>query len=104
MDTGYLILDTGCQWNESTFDLKYEIVTTPRHYFRANSPTSVYDPDTVRHAKILQSVENSFFLQAVQKRLNARRPKSIGVRRTKRYVATTRDEGNAADERFSTAC
>ena len=46
----------------------------------------------------------SRFLQADQKCPDARRPKSWGVRRTWVYVATTKDEGNAADGRFSTAC
>jgi len=48
-------------------------------------------------------LKNSFF-QADQKCPDARRPKSWGVRRTWMYAATTKDEGNAADGRFSTAC
>jgi hypothetical protein len=42
--------------------------------------------------------------QAAQKRPDARHPKSRGMRRTFQYVAVTRDEGNAADGRFSAAC
>jgi len=43
-------------------------------------------------------------LQVDQKRPDARRPKSTGVTRTVQYVATTWDEGNAADGRFSSTC
>ncbi len=40
-------------------------------------------------------------LEVAQKRPDTRRPKFRGVRRTYEYVATTRDEGNAVDGRFS---
>jgi hypothetical protein len=57
---------------------------------------------------IFQKFSNSLlrksFSGAAQKCSNARRPKSQGVRRTWMYAATTKDEGNAADERFSAAC
>jgi hypothetical protein len=41
--------------------------------------------------------------QAAQKCPDARRPNSRGVRRTSMYAATTKEEGNAADGRFSAA-
>jgi hypothetical protein len=43
-------------------------------------------------------------LQVDQKRSDTRHPISGGVRRTYEYAATTRDEGNAVDERFSATC
>jgi hypothetical protein len=41
------------------------------------------------------------FLQVTQKCPDARRPKFQGVRRTWMYAATTKNEGNATDGRFS---
>jgi hypothetical protein len=43
-------------------------------------------------------------LQAVVKCPDARHPKFQGMRRTEKYAAMTRNEGNAADGLFSTAC
>jgi len=43
-------------------------------------------------------------MQADQKRPDARHLKLREVRRTEKYAATTRSEGNAADGRFSSAC
>ena len=43
------------------------------------------------------------FLEADGKCPYARLPKSRGMRRTEKYAAVTRDEGNAADGRFPTA-
>jgi hypothetical protein len=42
--------------------------------------------------------------QAEEKCPDARPAKSRGMRRTCEYAAVTRDEQNAADGRFSTAC
>ena len=42
--------------------------------------------------------------QVDQKRPDARHPKFRGVRRTVQYVAATKNEGNAADGRFSSTC
>jgi hypothetical protein len=41
--------------------------------------------------------------RADQKRPDARHPTFRGVRRTYQYAATTRNKGNAADGRFSSA-
>jgi len=43
------------------------------------------------------------FLQTL-KNVRSKAPKSGGARRTFKYVAATRDEGNAGDGRFSAAC
>jgi hypothetical protein len=43
------------------------------------------------------------FWEADGKCPDARLPKSRGMRRTEKYAAVTRDEGNAADGRFPTA-
>ena len=51
-----------------------------------------------------QVIEKVVFLEAGQKHSDARRVKSRGMRRTSRYAAMTRDERNAADGCFSTAC
>jgi hypothetical protein len=51
-----------------------------------------------------QVVEKLVFSQAGQKHPYARRAKSRGMRRTLQYVAMTKDERNAADGCFSTAC
>ncbi len=41
------------------------------------------------------------FSQVVQKGSDTRRPKSGGMRCTLKYIAMTRDEGNAVDGPFS---
>jgi len=41
--------------------------------------------------------------EADQKPSDARRPKFLGMRRTKWYAAVTKNEGNAVDEGFSSA-
>jgi hypothetical protein len=49
-------------------------------------------------------MQKNLFLQVAQKGLDTRRPKSRGMSRTKKYVAMTRDEGNAVDGPFSAIC
>jgi hypothetical protein len=44
------------------------------------------------------------FLQVAQKGPDTRLPKFRGMRRTGKYVAMTRDEGNAVDGLFSATC
>jgi len=41
--------------------------------------------------------------EADQKRIDARRPKFRGTKRTQKYAAVTRNEANAADGLFSSA-
>jgi hypothetical protein len=50
------------------------------------------------------SLRRMLVLQAVVKRPDARHPKFQGMRPTKKYAAMTRNEGNAADGLFPTAC
>jgi len=45
-----------------------------------------------------------YFLQVDQKGPDSRPPKSLGVRRTFMYAATTKDEGNTEDGSFSSIC
>jgi len=57
----------------------------------------------LRSPKLKGNCRKTGFCEADGKCPNARLPKSRGMRRTCRYVAMTRDEGNAADGRFPTA-
>jgi hypothetical protein len=50
-----------------------------------------------------QDIRKTGFSEADGKCPDARLPKSRGMRRTEKYAAVTRDEGNAADGRFPTA-
>jgi len=52
---------------------------------------------------VLKLCRKTAFSDADGKCPAARLPKSRGVRRTEKYAAVTRDEGNAADGRFATA-
>ena len=62
------------------------------------------EPDMIAHPDGMRPRSPAWcFPRAVQKWPDARPPKSRGLRRTLAYAAGTRDEGNAADGRFSTA-